>query len=272
MNINNIDIDMASLKGMRPTNEDKHVSYKNIDGTDKSKAQINYLAVFDGHGGKFVSNYLSKIMPLLLTDVRASVPFSKKYLINVYNYAQSLLINKYQHWATYCGSTCLQAIHHQKNGNQYMTILNSGDTRCVLCKDNKAIPITKDHKPNWPEEKRRIEQLGGKIVFDGFDWRIEDLSVSRAFGDLSACPYVTHMPDIYRFKLDKTDKFMVLACDGLWDVLSNQDVVNFILAMAYDKTTNTRNPRKVNVAKKLAEYAISQGSTDNVSIIIYYLR
>ena len=71
--------------------------------------------------------------------------------------------------------------------------------------------------------------MNGKIQFDGHDWRIKDLSLSRAFGDLDASPFVTHEPEIYKYKLSSKDKFMVLACDGLWDVLSNQEVVNFVL-------------------------------------------
>ena len=60
-------------------------------------------------------------------------------------------------------------------------------------------------------------------------------------------------------------KFIVLACDGLWDVLTNQDVVNFINEELYKKEKN------IDISKKLAEYAISKGSTDNISIIIIYL-
>ena len=50
----------------------------------------------------------------------------------------------------------------------------------MLCRDNFAIPLTKDHKPDFPEEKARIQALGGEIKFDGADYRIRDLSVSKA--------------------------------------------------------------------------------------------
>ena len=113
--------------------------------------------------------------------------------------------------------------------------------------------------------------MGGKPYFDGDDWRIKDLSVSRAFGDFDAEPYLTNMPDIFRYKIDKNDKFIIFACDGVWDVLQNQDVVNFVLNECYDKDLNVRINKNLNIAKKLAEHALQKGSTDNLTIIIYFL-
>jgi hypothetical protein len=95
----------------------------------------------------------------------------------------------------------------------------------------------------WPEEKRRIKNLGGTITHypKGDDPRIKGLSVSRAFGDFNAEPYLTNMPDIFRYKLDKNDKFIVFACDGLWEVLQNQDVVNFILNESAEMSCSIEN-------------------------------
>ena len=122
----------------------------------------------------------------------------------------------------------------------------------------------------WPEEKRRIEKMGGKIYFDD-DWRIKELSVSRAFGDISATPYVTHEPEIFRYRLDKNDKFFVLACDGMWDVLRNFEVVNYILLNCYDPVTNKRINKDKNISKALTELAIKKGSGDNVTAIVVFL-
>ena len=106
-------------------------------------------------------------------------------------------------------------------------MLNVGDSRAVLCNyKNFAVPLTVDHKPNLLKERKRIEKLGGKIKFDGSDWRIKDLSLSRAFGDLDTFPYVTHKPDISKYSLNKKDKFIIFACDGLWDVMSNSQAEN----------------------------------------------
>lgn len=265
-------IHSISLKGLRNENEDKHSVFINLNGNDKTRAHVNYLAVYDGHGGKFVSKFLEKNLPNFFTDKRVHFPLTKKYVHDVYTYVQKVLREKYHEKALHCGSTCVSVTHFKKNDVDYINVLNTGDSRCIICRDNFGINLTKDHKPDWPEERSRIEALGGKIYFDGDDWRIKDLSVSRAFGDIDAEPFVTNMPDIFRYKLEKSDKFIVIACDGLWDVMDNQSVVNFILAEAYDKTTNARNTKNINIAKKLAEHALERGSTDNLTVLIYFLQ
>jgi serine/threonine protein phosphatase PrpC len=166
------------------------------------------------------------------------------------------------------GSTSIIVIRY----DQFLNIINLGDSRCVLCRDNIGISLTKDHKPNWPEEQQRIENEGGKIYYDGDDWRIGDLSVSRAHGDLGANPFVSYLPDIYKYKIDKTDKFIILACDGVWDVLSPQDAVNFVLEMCYEniKGIYTRKNKNINIAKKLGEHSIKMGSGDNITAIIVF--
>jgi len=257
-----------SLKGARPQNEDAHEIIINLDGNNSKNKDINLYAVFDGHGGKQVSAYLKEQLPKFFTDKRIEYPVGKRYIVNVYDHIQkSLAAFPY---SKYTGSTGLVVIHFKYEGDDYLNVINNGDCRCVLCRDNFAMPLTKDHKPNWPEEHRRIAALGGKIEFDGFDWRIKDLSVSRAFGDIEATPYVTHRPDLFRYKLDKADKFIVLACDGEFDVLSNSDVINFVLMNCYDSDLKTRINKNMNIAKKLAEYAIKRGSTDNVSCIVVF--
>ena len=106
--------------------------------------------------------------------------------------------------------------------------------------------------------------MGGRIKFDGVDWRIGDLSLSRAVGDVDNTPYVTHRPEVFRFRLNKKDRFIIFACDGLWDVVSNTDAVKFV--------TNLLNSQyKGNIAKKLAEHAYKVGSYDNITVSILYL-
>lgn len=265
-------IHSVSMKGKRPQNEDKDSIFINLEGTDQSKGNINCYFLFDGHGGKFVSKFLNDHLPQCFTDKRVIYPLKKSFIMQIYNYWQNILENEYSKNATNTGSTCLIVAHYKKDANEYINILNTGDSRCIICKNNIGVSLTKDHKPNYPEEKARIKSLGGEPIFDGFDWRIMDLSVSRAFGDLSANPFVTHIPDIFRYKITDEDKFIILACDGLWDVLSNQDVVNFVLDNCYDIISNTRINKHINIAKRLAEFAIVKGSTDNVTVIVIFLQ
>jgi serine/threonine protein phosphatase PrpC len=264
-------IDFASLTGKRKQNEDKHNIIKNIDGSNPTKININYYGIYDGHGGKFVSKFLSEHFPKYFMDKRTDYPLKKRDVDRAYNYFQDMLATKYKDNATNTGSTCLIVLHYLKNKNEYLNILNLGDCRCVICNNNIAIPLTKDHKPDKPEEEQRIKDLGGEIVFDGYDWRVGDLSVSRAFGDLSE-PKLSHIPDMFEYMVTSRDKFMILACDGLWDVISSQDACDFVLKTCYNIKTGERINEKVNMGKRLADLAIEKGSTDNVSVIVVFFR
>ena len=265
-----MNVHSVSIKGLRDQNEDKHDIIINSDNKNINNKNINYFAVYDGHGGKDISKYIQENLSQYFLNKKVIYPLSKKYVQNVFDHLQKNLRKINQ--AYYSGSTSLCIINYKYNGDDYINVINLGDSRCILCRDNFAMPLTKDHKPQWPEEKNRITQLGGNITFDGYDWRIKDLSVSRAFGDLDAAPFVTHRPDLFRYKLDKNDKFIVMACDGLWDVLPNQEVANFILSNCYDNTLKKRINLNVNIAKKVAEYALKKGSTDNITIIVIFIH
>lgn len=263
-----MNVHSVSLKGLRPQNEDEEDIVLNMNGANKNLQCVNFFGVYDGHGGKQVSKFIKDNLSKYFLNKKVVYPLSRNYVNDVYDHLQKLL--KTKDFAYHCGSTALVVINFKYNNDNYLNVINLGDCRCILARDNFAMPLTKDHKPNWPEERRRIEKLGGNITFDGYDWRIKDLSVSRAFGDIDATPYVTHRPDLFRYKLDKSDKFMVLTCDGGVDYLSNQAIVNFILLNFYDSDLKTRINKEVNAAKKLAEYAIKSGSQDNVSIIVVF--
>ena len=256
-----------SLQGKRESNEDQHSTILNLNNDNKEMNNINFLGVYDGHGGKTVSKYLKENLPNYFIkkfkkNIYLKQDMFSKHVVDVYNLIQNDLKDNHPRLVNYCGSTCCITIHCLEEG--FLWIINVGDSRAVLSNENGiAIPLSKDHKPNSPEERVRIENLGGKIIYDGVDWRIKNLSLSRAFGDIECTPYVTHLPQIYCRKLSKGDKFLILACDGLWDVLSNQDAVDFILDL---ETKNYRG----NYAKVLAKYALEKGSMDNITVIVYY--
>jgi serine/threonine protein phosphatase PrpC len=122
-------------------------------------------------------------------------------------------------------------------------IANAGDCRVVAWRGGEVQRITKDHKPNDEDERRRIEDLGGEITstelpngnfyfldipttsIGSISYRVNGiLAVARAMGDFALEPYITSVPDI--FHLDITDdEFVVIACDGIWDVLQDEEVV-----------------------------------------------
>lgn len=261
-----------TVQGKRESNEDQHFIFTNLDGKDIEKNCINMFGVFDGHGGKLVSKYIKENLPGFFIKKFKDNLFSKsdkfsKYVNKVFDLLQNKLIEDHPKAVNYCGSTACLILHclNKAEKKGYIWIINIGDSRAVLNnKNDLPIQLSKDHKPNSPDERSRIEKMGGKIVFDGVDWRIKDLSLSRAFGDVDCTPYVTHLPQIYKYKLSSKDKFIILACDGLWDVVSNQVAIDFIQDL---KNKNFKG----NYAKMLCEYALAKGSMDNVSIIIYFL-
>jgi len=269
---------IASKKGHRPRNEDSHNYILNISGKDNNMAKANFYGLYDGHGdphtqgGKVISQYLADHIFKYFMHKKVTHPLSSRYISNVFNHVQKDIQEKHPIISRTCGSTCLLVIQHHAGANNHecLTIINTGDSRGVLCRDNTAHPITKDHKPCWPEERSRIEKMGGIIQHDGYDWRIKDLSVSRSFGDVDAKPFVTQTPDIFKLKLSKKDRFIILACDGLWDVMTNQDAVNYVIDNCFDSMGQQIN-QNINIAKKLAELALQKGSGDNVTVIVVFL-
>ena len=264
-----------SLIGKRDENEDKHKFIENIDNKNSNMNNINFYAIYDGHGGKEVSTYLEKHLHkyFFLSNIDNNNTIKLKHHIkNVYNHIQNKLNIQHRNFSYKIGSTALVTIMSKdKHDNTQLYIINLGDCRAVLCNKNlKAIPLSKDHKPNSLDERKRIGKLGGKIYYDGYDWRIETLSVSRAFGDIDSKPYISHLPEIYKLKLNNLDKFIVLGCDGLWDVMDNQEVVDFVLSNMPSKLQHNNNNNNTNISKKLGEYAIQKGSTDNVSVLFKF--
>lgn len=107
--------------------------------------------------------------------------------------------------------------------------------------------------------------MGGCVVYFGA-WRVNgSLSVSRAIGDAEHKPYVWGQPDTATFDLDGTEDFVVLACDGLWDVLSQERVIEIV--MSHIRDTGSRDA----VAKALVDEAKVSGSNDNITVVLVFL-
>ena len=126
-------------------------------------------------------------------------------------------------------------------------VANAGDSRCIVCRDGKAIEMSFDHKPEDEPELKRIENAGGRVTPDG---RVNGgLNLSRAIGDHAyktrkSLPLTEQMispvPDIQHLTLSKSDSFVLLACDGIWNSLSSQEVVDFVQERM--KTFETNDP------------------------------
>jgi serine/threonine protein phosphatase PrpC len=183
------------------------------------------------------------------------------------------------------GSTAVAVVlYESEDGHRTLLSANVGDSRAVLSRGGRAVDLTHDHKPNDEKEKARIMALGETIEWDQDCkvHRVRNLSLSRAIGDRYAKPAVSPEVDIQHFPvLENEDEFVVIASDGLWDVMSSQDAVSFVhdhmrkeLGSGYSGKESVNNHALVlrrNMAKFLAREAIRKGSSDNVSVLVVWL-
>nr|BAN20587.1 protein phosphatase type 2c [Riptortus pedestris] len=148
-----------------------------------------------------------------------------------------------------------------------LIVANVGDSRGVMCNNKgKAIPLSFDHKPQQTREKKRIEEAGGSVSFNGV-WRVAGiLATSRALGDypLKDRKLVIADPDILTFELgDHRPEFIVLASDGLWDTFSNEEAVAFIRSRLNEPHFG---------AKSITLQSYHRGSLDNITVLVINLR
>lgn len=243
-----------SLTGKRSKNEDEHIIF--------NSPTIKIFGVFDGHGGSIVSKYLKQKFQseeiIKKIEKCLSKCNYKNQLITLFDCIQRDLEICHPRAINYCGSTACILIDNNNN----LIVCNVGDSRIVACnKDNIAIPLSNDHKPMRFDEKQRIEKLGGKIIYDSGDWRIKGMSLSRAFGDIDCKPFVINTPEIYKYN-NNCYRFYIIGCDGLWDILTNQEAVDFILELLLPGNY------KGNISKDLVYHAYKKGSMDNITAIV----
>lgn len=117
------------------------------------------------------------------------------------------------------GSTAVVAVV----GPRHLVVANCGDSRAVLCSGGAAIPLSADHKPDRPDELERIHAAGGRVIFWDGARVFGMLAMSRAIGDSYLKPFVIPDPEVRVVeRKDGEDEFLILASDGLWDVVSNE--------------------------------------------------
>ena len=156
------------------------------------------------------------------------------------------------------GSTVISALVH----HQTLYVANVGDSRAVLVSNGQAIEMSTDHKPSRIDEKERIEGLGGRIIHYG-TWRVEGvLAVTRAIGDRRLKKFITAAPEVKLRRLQAGDELLILASDGVWDVLSSQQAVDVVMGCADVRQA----------AILLTNTAYQRNSQDNITTMIIDLR
>lgn len=244
---------MADMKGRRPTMEDEMECYMNEDHA--------FFGVYDGHRGRYVADFAKHNLRLLCNLDGASEDNDIKIALgNGFLMTHAFLDSQ----GTKAGSTATVAVIK----NQKIYVANTGDSRTVLCSDGKAIPLSNDHKPQRSDEWQRIIDAGGYVVHVMGAHRVQGaLSLSRALGDKYLYPYVVPHPEITVTLMDSQDEFLILACDGVWDVLDNRDAVRFVR-----KKMTEHNDDCQKVARALVSHAYKQGSGDNISAMVVNLK
>ncbi len=247
-------------QGVRPYQEDRHSVEHNFF------EDCHFFAVYDGHGGDRVSNYLQLYLKdtikneLMSNNTRDMKQCLKNAFDKINNNLNSVI-------SAFTGSTALVCIIAGKE----IYVANVGDSRAILNKGSSVIEITRDHKPDDLEEQRLITRKGGRVEIDQYGIpRVNGvLSLSRAIGDKYLQNHISNEPDIKSFDLTPENKFIVIATDGLWDVFTNEEV-NHIIFTHFDKSISIRKSLNT-IGNILLSNARIRGSGDNITIIIVSL-
>ncbi|XP_071696757.1 probable protein phosphatase 2C 49 [Rutidosis leptorrhynchoides] len=262
--------------GPRKSNEDEHICIDDLSNTLGPLYQwplpSSFYAVFDGHGGSEAASYLKEhAMKLFFldSDLPQTSDIDDIFLqeledsrCKAFLLADKALANECS-ISDYCGSTALTALILGK----HLLIANAGDCRAVLCRNGIAVQMSQDHRPGYLEEKIRVESLGGFIEGDYLNG---ELAVTRALGDWymkspigfeSSSP-LTARPDVSQTVLTEDDEFLIIGCDGIWDVMSNQEAVGVV----------RRELRRYDdpnwCARELVNQALLRESDDNLTAIV----
>ena len=162
---------------------------------------------------------------------------------------------------------------------------NAGDSRAVASINGNAVPLSRDHKPTLKDERERIEAAGGWVEFNRVNGQ---LALSRALGDFmfkrndrksSEEQIVTAFPEVQQFQITEDWEFVVLACDGIWDVLTSKEVVNFVRArliqskLGTGQENDTMDPEEIceDLMKHcLAPDTLMGTGCDNMTVVLVY--
>jgi serine/threonine protein phosphatase PrpC len=286
VNTTNEGLGFTCRKGLKPEspNQDSWSILKLSD--------FSLYGVFDGHGqkGHDVSNFVKENMPkLVIRDQRFKTDDMMPMLADIYKRTQSMIttcdrMKKLN--AQLSGTTCTFVIHdHSKNK---LTVSHVADSTCVMgtfeneSKSKlKGEPLTKDHKPNDPKEKKRIEANGGRVVFDGYanhriyaqKGRYPGLNMSRCLGDLlghqdAGC---SAEPDVSERVISPLDHILLLCSDGVWEFITAQEAVEIVGQYPQAKAADAANQ----LAKEAWDRWIREEGgavVDDITVVLVYLN
>uniref|UniRef100_A0A1J3D9D3 protein-serine/threonine phosphatase n=1 Tax=Noccaea caerulescens TaxID=107243 RepID=A0A1J3D9D3_NOCCA len=267
----------------------------------------HFFGVYDGHGGAQVADYCHDRIHFALAEEIEKIKVElckrntgegrqvqwEKVFVDCYLKVDDEVKGKISRPVV--GSSdrmVLEAVSPETVGStavvalvcsSHIIVSNCGDSRAVLLRGKDSMPLSVDHKPDREDEYARIEKAGGKVI----QWqgaRVSGvLAMSRSIGDEYLEPYVIPDPEVTFMPRAREDKCLILASDGLWDVMSNQDACEFarkrILwwhkkngALPLAERGVGEDPACQAAADYLSKLALQKGSKDNVSIIVVDLK
>jgi len=249
-----------------------HIDDVHVNNADLTQfRQLSFYGVYDGHGGTTSAELVEKLLHanIFSTDAfkAGDVPNS---LTTGFLCTDKVIVEKANEQGWMNGSTAVVGIVADRK----LFIGNIGDSEAILvvvAKDGALAThnLTTPHKASDPSEKERIEKLGGHVFFGRV---FGALAVSRAFGDSrykqpkTSQDFVTAQPALHEVDLVPEHKYLILACDGLWDVMNHQNAAEFVHKFYQEG----KSPQEV--AQLLVQEALRKRTEDNVTVIIVYIN
>ncbi|TRZ00155.1 hypothetical protein DNTS_025724 [Danionella cerebrum] len=278
---------VSARRGERDEMQDAHVLLPEITTSPPPYiSRLAYFAVFDGHGGSRASQFAAETLHHTLVskfpkgEVENLDKLLKKCLLETFRQTDEDFLKKASSqkpaWKDGSTATCLLVV------DDVMYVANLGDSRAVLCRLETAndsgkqkcvtLALSKEHNPTIYEERMRIQRAGGSVR----DGRVLGvLEVSRSIGDgqYKRCGVIS-TPDLRRCPISPNDKFVLLACDGLFKVFSADEAVQFVLKILETETVELKEGQSEGAGlyeaacQRLASEAVRRGSADNVTVIL----
>nr|GLL42423.1 probable protein phosphatase 2C 74 [Ipomoea trifida] len=260
MEVEGRDYFVASKKGRREVMEDGHSVILDILGDSKQA----FFVVIDGHGGRNAVDYVAENLGKNIVN---SLEAGNNKVSSSGNYIEDALRQGYSETDKQFlvqgkdGGACAASVLI-KDGE--MHVANVGDCGVVLSRKSVAVSLTSDHRPASREDERaRIEKSGGMLYCQNGVLRVNgSLAVSRAFGDHHLKELIISEPDILKLPLTSDCQFLILASDGLWDKVSNQEAVDVVLS----------ENNSMKSCKKLVDLSSKRGSLDDVTVMVINLQ
>ncbi|KAI8761701.1 protein phosphatase 2C T23F11.1 isoform X1 [Biomphalaria glabrata] len=222
-----VKVGSSCMQGWRINMEDAHSHLLSLPG-DKEAC---FFGVFDGHGGVKVAQYAgNNLHKKIVSQSSYSKGNISEALRNGFLALDEEMLKDEAMKDELAGTTAVVVLI--KNGKMYCG--NVGDSRAVASVQGEVEQLSFDHKPSNESETRRIIAAGGWVEFNRVNG---NLALSRALGDFvfkkndkkrAEEQIVTANPDVIEKPITPDHEFIVLACDGIWDVLTNQEVVEFV--------------------------------------------